>query len=126
MLKQLILVGLGGGIGSMLRFLTSVITAKYYSNAFPLATFIVNVAGCFLIGLLIGLFSQNIQSNLHLKLLFITGFCGGYTTFSAFAAENITLIQNNSYLVAILYIGLSVLVGLLAVWVGVLLSKFWS
>ena len=126
MLKQLILVGLGGGVGSMLRFLTSVITAKYYSNAFPLATFIVNVVGCLLIGLLIGLFSQNLQSNPHLKLLFITGFCGGYTTFSAFAAENITLIQNNNYLIAILYIGLSMLVGLLAVWAGVQLTKFWS
>ncbi len=125
MLKQLLLVGLGGGVGSMLRFLTSVITAKYYFNAFPLATFIVNVAGCLLIGLLIGLLSQNIQSNQHLKLLFITGFCGGYTTFSAFAAENITLIQNNNYLIAILYIGLSVLFGLLAVWAGVQLAKFW-
>lgn len=123
MMKQTLLVGLGGGLGSILRYLTSILTAKYYANSFPLATFAVNIIGCFLIGLLIGLLGQNIQANQNLKLLFITGFCGGYTTFSAFASENITLMQNNNYGTAILYIGISVLTGLLAVWFGLAISK---
>ena len=121
--KQVILVALGGGLGSAFRFLTSLLTAKYYSNAFPLATFIANILGCFLIGLLIGILGQNIQANQHLKLLLITGFCGGYTTFSAFASENISLLQSNNYLTTIIYITLSVLAGLLAVWLGLTLTK---
>lgn len=123
MIKQILLVGLGGGLGSILRYLISILTVKYYANSFPLATFTVNIIGCFLIGLLIGLLGQNIQANQNLKLLFITGFCGGYTTFSTFASENITLMQNNNYGTAILYIGLSVITGLLAVWFGLLISK---
>ncbi len=123
MIKQILLVGLGGGIGSILRFLTSVITAKYCSNPFPLSTFTANVIGCFLIGLLIGVLGQNVHVNQNLKFLFITGFCGGYTTFSAFAIENINLIQNNHYWTVILYIGLSILTGLLAVWFGLTLTK---
>lgn len=123
MIKQIVLVGLGGGIGSILRFLTSVLAAKYYSYSFPLPTFTVNIIGCFLIGLLIGVLGQNVQTDQNLKFLFITGFCGGYTTFSAFAAENITLMQNNNYWTVILYIGLSVVTGLLAVWLGLTLTK---
>lgn len=123
MIKQILLVGLGGGIGSILRFLSSVLTAKYYSNAFPISTFAVNIIGCFLIGLLVGALGQNVQTNQDLKFLFITGFCGGFTTFSAFAFENFTLIQNNNYWTLIAYIGLSVLTGLLAVWLGVTLTK---
>lgn len=123
MMYQILLVGLGGGIGSILRFLTSVLTAKYYSSPFPLSTFAVNVLGCFLIGLLIGAIGQNVQSNQDLKFLFIIGFCGGYTTFSAFAYENFTLIQNNNYGTLVLYIGLSVITGLLAVWLGLILTK---
>lgn len=123
MIKQVLLVGLGGGIGSILRFLTSVLTLKYYSNSFPISTFTVNIIGCFLIGLLLGVLGQNIQANQNLKLLFITGFGGGYTTFSAFAVENITLIQNNNYWTLVLYIGLSVLTGLSAVWIGLILTK---
>lgn len=123
MWKQIILVGLGGGIGSILRFLTSALTLKYYSDSFPFPTFIVNLIGCFIIGLLIGSLGQNIQANQNLKFLFITGFCGGYTTFSAFAEENLTLIQNNNYWTAIMYIVLSVFIGLFAVWVGLSITK---
>ena len=123
MIKQILLVGLGGGLGSVFRFLTSLLTAKYYSNAFPLATFTANILGCFLIGQLIGILGQNIQANNNLRLLLITGFCGGYTTFSTFASENFSLLQTNNYLTAILYIGTSIFAGLLAVWLGLTISK---
>lgn len=123
MIKQILFVGLGGAFGSILRFLTSLLTAKYYSNTFPLATFITNVLGCFLIGLFIGILGQNIQTNSSLKLLLITGFCGGYTAFSTFSAENISLFNTNQYLIAILYIITSIFIGLLALWFGFIITK---
>lgn len=118
MIKQILLVGLGGGIGSILRFLASMLALRYYSNSFPLATLTVNVVGCFFIGILFGLLGQNNQINQSLKLLFITGFCGGYTTFSAFAYENFSLLQSNSYWTAAIYIIVSIFIGLFAVWLG--------
>jgi fluoride exporter len=123
MIKQVLLVGLGGGFGSIFRYLTSVLTEKFYSGTYPLATFIANILGCFIIGLLIGIIGHHSQANQNLKLLLVTGFCGGYTTFSTFASENITLLQANHSLTAILYIGTSVIAGLLAVWLGMALTK---
>lgn len=123
MFKALLIVGIGGGIGSSFRYLTSVLTQKYIQSLFPWATFLVNVIGCLLIGFLIGFFTKQQVENTELKLLFITGFCGGFTTFSAFALENIKLFQGGNSLLALLYIALSVLLGILAVWGGMLLVK---
>lgn len=123
MFKTFLIVFLGGGIGSAFRYLTSVITEKYVQSSFPWATFLVNVFGCLLIGILIGFFTKQQIENSNLKLLFITGFCGGFTTFSAFALENIKLFQSGNSFLALLYIALSVLLGVLAVWTGMMIMK---
>jgi CrcB protein len=116
MLKQLLLVGVGGAAGSMLRFLTSILTSRFYNGAFPLATLIINIVGCFLIGLVMAKFAG--AENNQLRLLLVTGFCGGYTTFSAFSYENITLFNTGNALLAITYMAASIFGGILAVWLG--------
>ncbi|MDR1980088.1 MAG: fluoride efflux transporter CrcB [Tannerellaceae bacterium] len=122
MIKALILVGLGGGAGSILRYLASAVVTKYVHTLFPLATFLVNISGCLLIGLLSALLSRQPVANPDLRWLFLTGFCGGYTTFSTFSAENIQLFQSGHAWMAVWYTMASVLAGLLAVWVG---TKAW-
>lgn len=123
MLKTIIYIAIGGALGSVLRYLTTVLVSKYWSNHFPLATFIANVLGCFLIGLLIGILEKNNLANSNLKWFLITGFCGGYTTFSAFGYENYSLFQSNNSFLALGYIGLSIFVGLFAIWFGLFISK---
>src|SRR5690606_12719122 len=96
---------------------------KLAQSAFPWATFIVNVLGCLIIGILVGFFTKQQIENSDLKLLFVTGFCGGFTTFSAFALENIKLFQTENSLLALLYIALSVILGVFAVWTGMMITK---
>lgn len=120
MLRQLLLVALGGAIGSAMRYLTAILLARHYTGSIPLATLVVNVLGCFLIGLLIGLCSETT----YLRLLFITGFCGGFTTFSTFTAESYVMFREGAYGLALLYIAGSVLIGLLALWIGLYVSRF--
>ena len=116
MLKQILIVGMGGAAGSMLRYIVSLATARFNNGPWPVATFIVNITGCFLIGLLVARFSP--AQDQQLRLLLITGFCGGYTTFSAFSYENIQLLSNGQALTAAGYIFASVIVGIAAVWLG--------
>ncbi len=123
MMKQVLFVGMGGAAGSILRYLTNVFTAKYYSASFPLATFIVNIGGCFLAGLIFGLITQETTEAQYLKFLLITGFCGGFTTFSAFALENVRLMNSGSATVAVMYTIASIVAGLLAVWIGLAITR---
>lgn len=121
MIKNLLYIFLGGGAGSVLRFLISNYTQKTVNiNNFPLGTFLVNVLGCFLIGWLTAYF---VRVDSYLKFLLITGFCGGFTTFSAFSAENFSLWQSGNDGMLILYILLSVIVGFGAVYLGLLMVK---
>lgn len=123
MLKTILYIAIGGAIGSVLRFLTTVLVSKFWSNQFPLATFIANFVGCFLIGFFIGILTKNQLEDSNLKWFLVTGFCGGYTTFSAFGMENYNLFQANNPLMAFGYIALSIILGLFAVWLGISLSK---
>jgi fluoride exporter len=123
MTKNMIIVAIGGATGAVLRYLVSVVTSKYYMATFPLATLLVNSVGCLLIGVFIGLFSKSILTNPELRLLLITGFCGGFTTFSAFAQENISLMQSNNPGTAILYTIVSIVTCFTFVWVGQLIIR---
>ncbi len=116
-------MAIGGAAGSVLRYLTSVLTHKYVASLFPWATLITNIIGCFVIGILMGWLTKNQLADSNLKWLLVTGFCGGYTTFSAFGYENIALLQGQHSGLAFLYIAASVIVGLLAVWAGLLLAQ---
>ena len=117
MIRNFLLVALGGAGGSVLRYLLSNI-----NTSFPWGTFAVNVLGSFLIGLLVGLMSKGVLSP-EMKLLLVTGFCGGFTTFSTFANESFSMMKAGDVLLTALYVGASVIIGILAVWGGMMLSN---
>ncbi len=123
MFKTTCYVAIGGAIGSVLRYLMSILINKYWSNNFPLATFLTNILGCFLIGFIIGILEKNNLTDSNLKWILVTGFCGGFTTFSTFGFENVTLIQNQNSITAFLFIGLSIFLGIMAVWLGLFMNK---
>lgn len=118
MIRNLLLVALGGAVGSMGRYLI----AKLIDASFPWATLTVNIVGSLLIGLLTGLVSKEALSP-EMKLLLVTGFCGGFTTFSTFANESFQLMKTGEALLAAAYIGASVVAGVMAVYAGLQMVK---
>jgi CrcB protein len=124
MIKTIILVGLGGAIGSILRYLSGWFASKYFQGSFPISTLVINILGSLLIGVFIGILAKFYPENHPLKFLLIIGFCGGFTTFSSFAVENYNLFQNQQQLSAYIYIITSVILTISAVGIGNYLTKF--
>lgn len=118
MMKQLLLVGLGGGLGSMARYLCQRWIQVPWLAGFPWGTFTVNITGCFLIGIFWGLSLKDLAGQDNWKLFLMTGLCGGFTTFSAFTLEGIHLLRDQKTFLFLLYAAGSVVAGLVATWVG--------
>ncbi len=122
-MKQLLIIGLGGFIGSILRFLLSRLNLTIHFFSIPVGTFLVNITGSLIIGFLVGIASKSEIINVNFHLFLMVGICGGFTTFSSFTLENMTLIQNGQYLSAFIYITASIIIGLVAVFGGYFLSN---
>ena len=119
-MKSFILVFLGGGLGSGLRYLVT-IAMNQYSKVLPFGTFTVNMIGCLLIGLVLGYAQKENTLTSNQTLLLATGFCGGFTTFSAFANENLELIRNGELFNFSIYAIGSVFLGIVLILIGYLL-----
>lgn len=118
MIKAMLIAGSGGFIGTCLRFLVGKLCTNYIPGSFPWGTFLVNLVGSFIIGILFGLVEKSQLISTNMNILLITGFCGGFTTFSSLSHDMLILIQNRNWTIFILYTALTFIGGLLLVWAG--------
>ena len=123
MLKQLLLIGTGGFIGSVARFLVSRLNNRIDWLSIPIGTLTVNVLGSLLIGFLIGISEKSPILTVEWRMFLMVGLCGGFTTFSSFSGENLVLIKNGQILPMLLYTGLSIFLGFIAVYLGYISTK---
>ena len=123
MIRLILLIGTGGFLGTVSRFLTSRYFTTYFPSSFPYGTFTVNVIGCFIIGLIYGISEKGNFLSMEWRMFLTVGFCGGFTTFSAFAAENMAMLRESEFFMFFLYTGSSILLGLLATFAGIMLTK---
>ncbi len=123
-MRALFIIGMGGMLGSIARYLTSQMFNRYLSNPLPLGTLMVNVIGAFLIGLIIGLGERYRWFTEPWHFFLAIGFCGSFTTYSTFAYENYSLIKEGHFSTLIFYITISLVAGILLAWAGYVLSKW--
>ncbi len=123
MLKTIVIVGIGGFIGTVLRFLVSRLVQENSLSLFPWATFLVNMAGCLLIGIVFGLSEKGSLLSPQWRLFLTVGICGGFTTFSSFSNDAYMLLLDKEWLRVTLYATLSLFLGLIAVYFGRIIAK---
>jgi CrcB protein len=125
-MAKYLLVMLGGALGAVSRFALGTLVGKWYSALFPLGTFLINVTGSFLIGVLMMLFLNRPSIHVNWRLFLVTGILGGYTTFSSFEWEALSTLRGGASTIALFYLFLSVGLGLGGAWIGAIFSSyFW-
>jgi CrcB protein len=120
---NILIIGIGGFIGAVVRYLVAVWIGERWGRSFPLGTFIINVSGSFIIGLLVTLMTERIIENPQWRLFLVVGFLGAYTTFSTFEYETGALLKDGEWLYASLNVVFSVFVGFIALKLGEVLAK---
>ncbi len=123
MISNILLVGLGGGVGSIARYLCQKWFNEAYPHPFPWGTFVVNIIGCFLIGIIYAASEKTTALSPQTRLFLATGFCGGFTTFSTFAFENMNLLRGGDITYFLLYTIGSIVLGIIGVFAGVAFIK---
>jgi CrcB protein len=122
-MNRYLLVMLGAALGGLARYVIGTAVMQRFAGRFPLGTLVVNVTGCFLIGILLPLLTERGEPRPNLRLLLVVGVLGGYTTFSSFAWESFQAIDEGSRWIGFANVALSVILGYLAVWCGALLVR---
>lgn len=118
MIRYMLIAGAGGFIGTCFRFLISRWVSGMFHGAFPIGTFVVNLIGCFIMGLVFGLLEKTDLLGQNESVLLTVGFCGGFTTFSSFANEMWLLGDKGYWATSGIYLAASVIMGILLVWLG--------
>lgn len=123
MIRTLLLVGLGGFLGSILRYLLDQVFHRIFQTTFPIGTMFVNILGCFLLGIIYAFIEREQLISDELRIFLTIGFCGGFTTYSTFAFDQLHLLKSTDFLQFAFYFGGSVCLGLLAVYLGMQIYK---
>ncbi|MFA5850232.1 MAG: fluoride efflux transporter CrcB [Bacteroidales bacterium] len=122
-MRLLFIIGAGGFIGSVLRYLTSRLFQQLMVSSFPYGTLAVNIIGCFVLGVVYALAEKNAIVSDEMRLFLTVGICGGFTTFSTFANENMSFLRDGEFFQFALYASVSLLLGLIALYFGNLTVK---
>ena len=123
MFRTLLIVGTGGFIGSVMRYLGQQVAGKIFSPSFPMGTFLINIIGCLIIGMVYAMSEKGNLLTAEMRLFLAVGFCGGFTTFSTFSNDNLMLLKDGSIGFLLFNIVGSVLLGILAVYLGIVLIR---
>ncbi len=122
-MKDILLIGLGGFLGSTSRYFTQVYVDQIFMSKFPAGTYLVNIAGCFFIGLIYGFAEREHLLHAETRMFLAVGFCGSFTTFSTFAHENLKLMSEGNIITLLTYTLMSVALGIFFTYLGIIIAR---